>query len=102
MLLLVKLVLLVVLGLIGYAHRTLVIARLGRDDARPRGLFWRLAAVELAVMGAVMGVAVALASSAPPVSEVVGKDLTPSERVTGHVLPPPSPRRAGSPSGTGT
>ncbi|WP_036947578.1 cytochrome c oxidase assembly protein [Luteimicrobium xylanilyticum] len=87
-LLLAKLVLLVVLGLIGYAHRTLVIGRLGRDDARPRGLFWRLAAVELAVMGAVMGVAVALASSAPPVSEVVGKDLTPSERVTGHVLPP--------------
>ncbi|MGC5165758.1 cytochrome c oxidase assembly protein [Luteimicrobium sp. DT211] len=87
-LLLAKLVLLVVLGLIGYAHRTLVVGRLGRDDARPRGLFWRLAAVELAVMGAVMGVAVALASSAPPVSEVVGKDLTPSERVTGHVLPP--------------
>jgi len=87
-LLLAKLVLLVVLGLVGYAHRTLVVQRLGRDDARPRGLFWRLAAVELAVMGAVTGVAVALASSAPPVSEVVGKDLTPAERVTGHLLPP--------------
>ena len=87
-LLLAKLVLLVVLGLVGYAHRTLVVQRLGREDARPRGLFWRLAAVELAVMGAVTGVAVALASSAPPVSEVVGKDLTPAERVTGHLLPP--------------
>ncbi|MCR6705004.1 MAG: bifunctional copper resistance protein CopD/cytochrome c oxidase assembly protein [Cellulomonas sp.] len=51
-------------------------------------LFWRLVLVELAVMGAVSGVAVALASSAPPVPETPPADPTPAYRITGHPLPP--------------
>lgn len=52
------------------------------------GLFWRLVLVELVVMGAVSGVAVALASSSPPVPEEPPTAPTPAYQVTGHPLPP--------------
>jgi cytochrome c oxidase assembly factor CtaG/putative copper export protein len=116
-LLLVKVALIVVLGVVGFAHRELVVRRLAgatspaRDRARSAGaggvggrgagsggarsgvdatrwLFWRLAAVELAIMGAVSGVAVALGSTAPPVPDDEILDATPAEIVTGHPLPP--------------
>jgi len=51
-------------------------------------LFWRLVAVELLVMGAVSGVAVALGSTAPPVPDTEIAQPTPAELVTGHPLPP--------------
>ncbi|MBD7951447.1 bifunctional copper resistance protein CopD/cytochrome c oxidase assembly protein [Oerskovia sp. Sa4CUA1] len=51
-------------------------------------LFWRLVAVELLVMGAVSGVAVALGSTAPPVPDEPIALPTPAEIVTGHPLPP--------------
>lgn len=51
-------------------------------------LFWRLVLVELAVMGAVSGVAVALGSTAPPVPEEPPVDPSPAYRLTGHPLPP--------------
>ncbi|WP_083259980.1 cytochrome c oxidase assembly protein [Cellulosimicrobium cellulans] len=108
-LLLVKVALIVVLGVFGFAHRELVVRRLSgpgagagkgagkaasRDGAGQRGadatrwLFWRLVAVELAIMGAVSGVAVALGSTAPPVPDDEVLDATPAEIVTGHPLPP--------------
>lgn len=90
-LLLAKVALFGVLGLLGLAHRRAVIPRLaGGPDARGAGtmLFWRLVLVELTVMGAVSGVAVALASSAPPVAEVPPADPTPAYQLTGHALPP--------------
>jgi putative copper resistance protein D len=89
-LLLVKIALFGVLGLLGLAHRRGVVRRLGAGTTRARatGLFWRLVAVELAVMGAVSGVAVALGSSAPPVPDDPITDPTPAEIVTGHALPP--------------
>lgn len=133
-LLLTKVALIVVLGVVGFAHRELVVRRLagptapGRasgaraagGDARPQGakaataatagkaakgaqaekgaaqraaegtrwLFWRLVAVELAIMGAVSGVAVALGSTAPPVPQTEFVDPTAAEIVTGHPLPP--------------
>ncbi|BDZ41654.1 hypothetical protein GCM10025865_09530 [Paraoerskovia sediminicola] len=60
----------------------------GPDQAVTR-LFWRLAAVELLVMGAVSGVAVALGSTAPPVpDEEFGAGSSPAELVTGYPLPP--------------
>lgn len=86
-LVLVKVALFAVLGLIGAAHRRAVLPRLAAS-AGTRGLLWRLVAVELAVMGAVSGVAVALASTAPPVPEALPTDPTPAEIVTGHALPP--------------
>lgn len=84
-LLVAKAALLVGLGALGLAHRRATIPRLtaGRDR-----LFWRLVLVEVAVMGAVSGVAVALAGSAPPVAEVPPADPTPAYLLTGHPLPP--------------
>ncbi|MDO5495007.1 MAG: cytochrome c oxidase assembly protein [bacterium] len=64
-LLLVKIVLFGLLGWMGWEHRRRTIREL---DSQP-GLFWRLAAVEVAVMGAIVGVAVALGRSAPPVPQ---------------------------------
>lgn len=88
-LLLVKIALFGVLGLLGLAHRRRVVARLTGDARAPATwLFWRLVLVELTVMGAVSGVAVALGSSAPPVPDALIADPTPAEIVTGHPLPP--------------
>ncbi|WP_454050674.1 cytochrome c oxidase assembly protein [Cellulomonas sp. Marseille-Q8402] len=88
-LLLVKIALFAVLGLLGLAHRLRVVDRLRGDRSAPATwLFWRLVLVELTVMGAVSGVAVALGSSPPPVPDGVIADPTPAEIVTGHPLPP--------------
>ncbi|MCG7287631.1 bifunctional copper resistance protein CopD/cytochrome c oxidase assembly protein [Cellulomonas sp. ACRRI] len=88
-LLLVKIALFGVLGLLGLAHRRRVVGRLRGDERAPATwLFWRLVLVELTVMGAVSGVAVALGSSPPPVPDDPITDPTPAEIVTGHALPP--------------
>jgi cytochrome c oxidase assembly factor CtaG/putative copper export protein len=89
-LLLVKVALFVLLGVIGLAHRRLVVTRLddGAGSTVAARLFWRLVAVELLVMGAVSGVAVALGSSEPPTPQVATGELTPAQIVTGHPLPP--------------
>lgn len=84
-LLLTKAELLAALGLLGLGHRWVTIPRIGQGRAWP---FWRLVLVELAVMGAVSGVAVALAGSAPPVAETAPADPTPAYLLTGHPLPP--------------
>src|SRR5690606_11812750 len=56
--------------------------------AAVRRLFWRLLAVELLVIGAVSGVAVALGSTAPPVPDEVPVDVSPAFQLTGEALPP--------------
>ncbi len=85
-LLVVKILLFGALALLGLAHRRATIPRL----TGPRGglLFWRVVLVELAVMGAVSGVAVALGSSPPPVPEAPVADTSPAFVLTGHRLPP--------------
>ncbi|KGM03729.1 cytochrome c oxidase assembly protein, partial [Cellulomonas cellasea] len=95
-LVLVKAALFVVLGLLGAAHRRAALPRLAADRPGPGAgwLFWRVVAVEIAVMGAVSGVAVALSSTAPPVPQEPPTSPTPAEIVTGHALPPePTPLR---------
>jgi cytochrome c oxidase assembly factor CtaG/putative copper export protein len=120
-LVLVKLGLLLLLGVAGWAHRRRILPalavagggpghpagrRAGRSsgegglvhrvdrvdgvDGRDRisGAFWRLAAVELAVMGATTGVAVALAGTPPPVPDNPPAAPTPTESVTGYPAPP--------------
>jgi cytochrome c oxidase assembly factor CtaG/putative copper export protein len=89
-LLLVKAVLMVALGAFGFAHRMWVVDRLARTDSAGavRRLFWRLLAVELLVIGAVSGVAVALGSTAPPVPDEVPVDVSPAFQLTGESLPP--------------
>ncbi len=91
-LVIVKAVLFGALGLLGLWHRRRVIPALTGVDTASRGvgarLFWRLVAVELAVMGAVSGVAAALGSTSPPVPDEPIGNPTPAEIVTGHALPP--------------
>lgn len=81
-----KVAALAALGAFGLAQRRAIVPRLRE---RPR-LFWRLAAVEVAVMGATTGLAAALAATAPPVPTDAPPttELTPAQIVTGHPLPP--------------
>lgn len=90
-LLLVKVVLTVALGLAGWVHRTVTIPAI-RAQAQPGGgagrAFWRLAGVEVLIMGAVIGVAVALGSSAPPEPQEPPVDASPVYLLTGYPQPP--------------
>lgn len=88
-----KAVALVLLGLAGVAHRRATIARLESASGaalagarRAAAPFWRLAAGELGVMGAAIGLAVALANSEPPGQQVVSSDA--AVAVTGYPMPP--------------
>ena len=65
-----KVVALGLLGVAGLLHRRRTIPRLGTQ----RSAFARLAAVELVVMGATVGLAVALSRSATPVPETASAD----------------------------
>lgn len=79
-----KVVLFTVLGVLGWQQRQRVVQR----PASRR--FARLAAAELALMGLASGLGVALAASAPPVSDTEPvPDPTPAELITGEPLPPP-------------
>ncbi|SDV03424.1 putative copper resistance protein D [Microlunatus sagamiharensis] len=81
-----KVVALGLLGVAGYLHRRRAIPRLGTD----RSAFARIAAVELVVMGATVGLAVALSRSAPPVPETA--EASGTDRVAsllGYPEPPP-------------
>ncbi len=82
-LVLAKVALIAMLGAAGYLHRRATLPRVG---AAP-GAFWQLAAVELAIMGAVTGVAVALAGTAPPVPQEPAVAPTPTEAITGYPAP---------------
>lgn len=79
---------LVALGLLGWAHRSATLRRLSDD----RHAFARLAAVELVVMGATMGLAVALSRSAPPTSSQQPVDRV-SELLGSPAPPPLTPER---------
>jgi cytochrome c oxidase assembly factor CtaG len=85
-LVLAKAAALVLLGAAGVWHRRSVLRRLD-DGPRAGRVFWSLVAGELAVMGLAVGLAVALASSAPPAPESRsggGAALA----LTGYPLPP--------------
>ncbi|WP_240675401.1 bifunctional copper resistance protein CopD/cytochrome c oxidase assembly protein [Cellulomonas endophytica] len=86
-LLIAKALLLLFLGGLGLMHRRRVVRHLA-DGEPGRGLLWRLVGVELMVMGAVSGVAVALSSTPPPEQEGASESLTPAEILTGSPLPP--------------
>ena len=82
LLVLLKTGLLVLLGAAGYAHRRATIARL---PERPR-LFWRLAAIEVVVMGATVGLGVALSRTPPPAADQL---IDPPTELLGFPAPPP-------------
>ncbi|UZX05000.1 bifunctional copper resistance protein CopD/cytochrome c oxidase assembly protein [Arthrobacter sp. CDRTa11] len=79
-----------VLGGIGLMHRQWVIPQLGRKGAAfsSRRVLWQLVLVELLVMAATSGVAVALSRSAPPQPTSFAPDASPAFILTGYELPP--------------
>jgi hypothetical protein len=85
-LVLAKAAALVLLGAAGAWHRRSVLRRLD-DDPRAGRAFWSLVAGELTVMGLAVGLAVALASSAPPAPEARSGG-GPALALTGYPLPP--------------
>ncbi len=74
------------LGLFGLAQRRRVLDRLQRDP-RSRSLFARLVATEVAVMGATVGVATALARTGNP-NQDRPAPVTLAEELTNYPLPP--------------
>ena len=86
-LVLLKVVLIAVLSGFGLWHRRTTLPRLTSD--RGRLLFLRVAAVEVLVMAATVGVAVALSRTPPPVTGDVPIDqLSPARLLLGFDLPP--------------
>ncbi|MGH3373957.1 MAG: cytochrome c oxidase assembly protein [Actinoallomurus sp.] len=94
-LVLVKLTLFLVLGTFGYLHRERTLPALMAHGpkgyprpavSRPPWAFTRLAGVEIILMAATLGVAVALARTAPP-AEAVDEDAVRS--LIGFSMPPP-------------
>jgi putative copper resistance protein D len=84
----------ILLGVIGWMHRTWIIPRLAGGQksattARTRRLLWQLVFGELLIMGVTSGLAVGLSRSAPPQSrELVQAALTPAQILTDYPLPP--------------
>lgn len=86
-LVLLKLVAIAALSAFGAAHRRRIVPALSGDGARRA--FLRLGAVEVLVMAATVGVAVALSRTPPPVSGEVPVDaLSPARLLLGFDLPP--------------
>ncbi|KQN87402.1 cytochrome c oxidase assembly protein [Arthrobacter sp. Leaf69] len=79
-----------VLGGIGLMHRRWVIPQLGSRNGglSARRVLWQLVVVEMLVMGATSGVAVALGRSAPPQGESLAPDASPAFIISGYELPP--------------
>jgi putative copper resistance protein D len=87
-LLIAKLLLSLLLGLLGLLHRRWIIPRLRDGVVSARAAAWRVIAVEVAIMGAIMGLAETLARTAPPISTAPPQDMSPARRLTGYELPP--------------
>ena len=85
-LVLAKAGLLLLLGLAGWRHRA---SALGAVRAGSTAAFWRLVAAELVLMGAAMGLGVALSASEPPVPDAPPAQATLAESLTGYPLPGP-------------
>ena len=79
-----------VLGGIGLMHRQWVIPQLGKRGRRmsARRVLWQLVIVELLIMGATSGIAVALGRSAPPQPTTFAPDASPAFILSGYELPP--------------
>lgn len=87
-----KTVIFLILGTFGAIHRRKVVGELQLTTRGAKNLlptaFWKLAAAEIIVMGAVSGVAVALGGTNPPVSDETPANPSPAYQVTGRELPP--------------
>ncbi len=81
-LILLKVAALFALGIFGAVYRSRLVGNL----VGPR--FYKLVAVEFAIMGSAIGLGTALARTAPPITEEFYTDPTPAEILTGEKLPP--------------
>jgi cytochrome c oxidase assembly factor CtaG/putative copper export protein len=79
----IKVVLLVILGAFGAVYRTRILAKLSE-----KGSFFKLALLEIFIMGAAIGMGTALARTAPPVNQGEFIVPTPAQLLTGEPLPP--------------
>jgi putative copper resistance protein D len=77
-----------VLGGIGFMHRQWVIPQLTRKGTSSRRVLWQLILMELLIMGATSGIAVALGRSSPPEPTSYAPDASPAFILTGYELPP--------------
>ncbi|TSE17656.1 copper resistance protein CopD [Arthrobacter sp. KBS0703] len=80
----------VVLGGIGFMHRQWILPQLGRKGAAmsSRRVLWQLILMELLIMGATSGIAVALGRSAPPEPTSYAPNASPAFILSGYELPP--------------
>ncbi|MFY9304013.1 MAG: cytochrome c oxidase assembly protein [Rhodoluna sp.] len=81
--LLIKITLLVVLGSFGAIYRLRILSKLS-----DRGSFFKLALLEISIMGLALGMGTALARTAPPVEQGEFVVPTPAQLLTGEPLPP--------------
>jgi len=79
----IKVVLLVILGAFGAVYRTRILSKISE-----RGSFFKLALLEIFIMGAAIGMGTALARTAPPVNQGEFIVPTPAQLLTGEPLPP--------------
>jgi putative copper resistance protein D len=79
----IKVVLLVILGAFGAIYRTRILSKLSE-----RGSFFKLALLEIFIMGSAIGMGTALARTAPPVNQGEFIVPTPAQLLTGEPLPP--------------
>ncbi|TDE99174.1 copper resistance protein CopD [Occultella glacieicola] len=87
LILLAKIAAFLLLGVFGYVHRERTIPKLPADGGT-RAVFWRLAGVEVLVMAAATGLAVALAATGPPVAQEPVEGLSPAEVLSQYPVPP--------------
>lgn len=85
-LLILKAVGTLLLGAAGWWHRSRTLPRLSTGRTWP---FWRLVAGEILLAGGVMGIAVALSNTPPPVPQTPIEAPTPVEAITGYPVPDP-------------
>jgi putative copper resistance protein D len=83
LLLILKVSLLVVLGVFGAIYRKSILAKIDQ-----KGSFFKLALLEISIMGLAIGTGTALARTAPPVDQGAFITPTPAQLLTGEYLPP--------------
>jgi cytochrome c oxidase assembly factor CtaG/putative copper export protein len=79
----IKVVLLVILGAFGAVYRTRILSKLSE-----KGSFFKLALLEIFIMGAAIGMGTALARTPPPINQGEFITPTPAQLLTGEPLPP--------------
>ena len=82
-LLFIKVILLITLGAFGALYRKRILSKISE-----KGSFFKLALLEIFIMGAAIGTGTALARTAPPVEQGAFVVPTPAQLLTGEPLPP--------------